>query len=204
MRVVQKWELTGAALDRLLGRLDANPSAAGEKYEHLRRALLKFFSWHGTLEAESCVDETLDRLARRLNEGHAIDDVSTFAYGVARMVRLERQRQAAARPTTTEEVLASRPAEPAQENEEVRDACLERCLGELPADERQLIVTYYVGAGRKRIDGRARLAAVFGLSDNALRHRAQRLRDRLRSCAALCFEQSGNGVIGPTGVGIGK
>ncbi len=65
---------------------------------------------------------------------------------------------------------SARAAAPEPEGDEVRDACLQRCLGELPRDERDLIVTYYVGAGRKRIEGRARLAATFGLSENALRH----------------------------------
>ena len=190
MRLVQKWELTRAALDGLLARLDTDPSAAGEKYEHLRRALLKFFSLHGTAEPESSVDETLDRLARRLNAGQTIDDVPSFAYGVARLVRLERHRQSAAVPMTSDEGLVARAAAPHPESDEVRDACLERCLGQLPGDERDLIVTYYVGAGRERIAGRARLAAARGLSENALRHRAQRLRDSLRVCAARCLEQA--------------
>src|SRR5262245_53520218 len=86
--VVPRWKLTRGAFTGLLAHLDADPAAAGEKYEHLRRALLKFFSWHQMPEAESAVDETLDRVARRLEEGHAIADVPAFAYGVARRVGL--------------------------------------------------------------------------------------------------------------------
>jgi DNA-directed RNA polymerase specialized sigma24 family protein len=188
MRVVRRWELTGAALNGLLARLDTDPVAAGERYEHLRRALLKFFSWHQVLEAESSVDETLDRIARRLDAGDTIDDVPAFAFGVARLVRLERQRRSAAMPTTSDERLVAHAATPQPEDVEMRDACLQRCLGQISATERDLIVTYYVGAGRERIDGRAGLAAALGLSENALRHRAQRLRDRLRVCASECVE----------------
>jgi DNA-directed RNA polymerase specialized sigma24 family protein len=191
MRLVQKWELTRAALEGLLVRLDPDPGAAGEKYEHLRRALLKFFCMHGTQEPESSVDETLDRIARRLTAGQSIDDVPSFAYGVARLIRLERHRKSAVVPTTTDEGLAARAAQPEAEDEEVRGSCLQGCLDRLPRDERDLIVTYYVGAGRERIRGRAALASARGLSENALRHRAQRLRDSLLICAAQCIEQAG-------------
>lgn len=190
MRVVRRWELTRTAFDGLLARLDADPAAAGEKYEHLRRALLRFFSWHQTLEAEASVDETLDRIARRLAAGETIDDVPAFAYGVARLVRLERQRQSAAMPTTTDEGLVSHAVEHLPDAVEARDACLQRCLGEIQAKDRDLIVSYYVGTGRERIDGRAKLAATLGLTENALRHRAQRLRNRLRVCAAQCVERA--------------
>jgi DNA-directed RNA polymerase specialized sigma24 family protein len=60
--------------------------------------------------------------------------------------------------------------------------CFERCLAELPADGRALILEYYAAEGRLKIDGRKRLAAALGLSDTALRNRAQRLRDRLERC----------------------
>jgi DNA-directed RNA polymerase specialized sigma24 family protein len=190
MRVVRRWELTRTAFDGLLARLDTDPVVAGEKYEHLRAALLRFFSWHQTLEADASVDETLDRIARRLAGGETIEDVPAFAYGVARFVRLERQRQAAATPTTTDEGLVAHAAEEPPEEDEARDACLQRCLGEIPAKERDLIVSYYVGTGRERIDGRAQLAATLSLTENALRHRAQRLRTRLRVCAAQCVERA--------------
>ncbi len=193
MRVVRRWELTRPAFDGLLARLDTDPVVAGEKYEHLRRALLRFFSWHQTLEADTSVDETLDRIARRLASGETIEDVPAFAYGVARLVRLERQRQSAAIPTTTDEGLVAHVAEEPSEDVEARDACLQRCLGEIPAKERELIVAYYVGTGRERIDGRAQLAETHGLTENALRHRAQRLRNRLRVCAGECIERRGSG-----------
>jgi DNA-directed RNA polymerase specialized sigma24 family protein len=186
---VQRWVLTSAAFHGMLARLDVDPLVAGKKYEHLRRVLLRFFSWQGTPDAEGAVDDTLDRIARKLDAGHAIEDISAFAYGVARVVRLERQRQAAAAPTTTDNGLAASAAAPEDERSELRDACLQRCLAELSPDDRQFILAYYVGTGRERIEGRARLAAALDVSDNALRSRARRLRDRLRVQAAELLEQ---------------
>ncbi|MGE3840181.1 MAG: RNA polymerase sigma factor [Vicinamibacterales bacterium] len=192
MRVVKKWELTRGALDRLLAALDADPSAAGEKYEQVRRALLRFFSWHGVPDPDACVDDTIDRIARRLEAEQTIDDIPTYAHGVARLVRLERQRRAAATPLMSDDALETHAAAPssAGDREERRDACLQRCLGQLQSEERALIVGYYVGAGRDRIDARARLAARLGLRDTALRNRAQRLRDRLKACTTGCLEST--------------
>jgi len=187
-----RWELTGRALQGFLVRLDTNPVVAGEKYEHLRRALLKFFSWHQVPEAESSVDETLDRIARRLDGGRTVDDISAFAYGVAKLVRRERQRRSAAMLTTSDERLVANAAVSPPEDAEVRDACLQHCLAALSPSDRDLILAYYAGTGRERIDGRARLAAALGLSENALRLRAQRLRDRLREGAAQFVEQGGS------------
>ncbi len=180
-RAVPKWELTPEALDRLLARLDADPTMAGEKYEHLRRALVKFFVWHGSPEPDTGADETLDRLARRLESGQGIDDLPSFAHGVARMLRLERARQAAARPLVFDTELAERSAAPAPEADELSEH-VEACLEGLATPDRTLILRYYVGQGREKIALRSRMAREFGISENALRHRAQRLRDQLKQC----------------------
>lgn len=186
-RAASRWELTQAALGRLMTRLDPDAGIAAEKYEHLRRALIKFFSWHGEVEAEASADETIDRLARRLGEGLQIDDVPTFAHGVARMVRLERARSAAAHPMVPEEAVADRVAAQQPPTDDRLSDCLQTCLAELPAEERTLILRYYTGVRREKIDGRQLLAREMGLTPNALRHRAQRVRDRLKSCATRCL-----------------
>jgi DNA-directed RNA polymerase specialized sigma24 family protein len=187
----RRWELTERALQGLLARLDTNPVVAGEKYEHLRRALLKFFSWHQMPEAESSADETLDRIARRLDAGHTIDDITGFAHGVAKLVSRERQRRAAPMLTAWDERLVANAVASSSEDE-VRDACLQHCLAALSPQDRDLIVAYYVGTGRGRIDGRARLAAALGVTENALRLRVQRLRDHLRGCAKQFLGQDGS------------
>jgi DNA-directed RNA polymerase specialized sigma24 family protein len=187
-RAASKWELTQAALGRLMARLDPDAGTAAEKYEHLRRALIKFFSWHGEVEAEACADDAIDRLARRLDEGLHIEDVPTFAYGVARMVRLERARSAAAYPVVPEEAVADLVAAQHPPTDDRLGDCLQTCLAELPAEDRTLILRYYTGMRREKIDGRALLAREMGLTANALRHRAQRVRDRLKSCARRCVE----------------
>jgi hypothetical protein len=87
--------ITAAGLALLLGRLDSDTERAALEYERLRRTLVRFFDWRGISPPDECADETLDRLARRLEEATRIDDVRSYAYGIARIVLLERRRRPA-------------------------------------------------------------------------------------------------------------
>jgi DNA-directed RNA polymerase specialized sigma24 family protein len=176
--------LSGAAFAGLLARLDPDAERAGAAYEDLRRALVSFFTWRGALTPEDCADETLDRLAARLDDGVAVNDVPRFAHGIARLVLLEHWRRADARRAPLEDVPPG-PGREAPEDEAVH-ACLDRCLASLPAEARDLILRYYAADGGGRIAERKRLAASLGVSESGLRNRAQRLRDRLEACIRGC------------------
>ena len=178
--------LNGAAFSSLLARLGPDADRAGTAYEDLRRALVSFFRWRGAATPEECADETLDRLAAKVHDGVAVEDVPRFARGIARLVLLEQWRrpQGEALPEDHE---PPAPTVPLDESEEVLHQCLDLCLGELDAEGRGLILAYYAEAGRKRIDSRKEMAAALGLSESALRNRAQRLRDRLERCLASCL-----------------
>ena len=58
---------------------------------------------------------------------------------------------------------------------------LDSCLRMLPDGDRELIVEYYRGEQREKIEHRRALAARFGVSINALTIRACRLRNRLEA-----------------------
>lgn len=180
------WDLHDHALHRLLFRLDADQSTAGEKYEQLRRGLVKIFDWRGASAPDICADETIDRVARKLAAGVIIDDVVAFAYGVARLVMLEQSRRPEARQVSLDEAIGVVDISPREREDNSRLPCLEHCLEELEPDARALILRYYHHARRQRIDGRAALARELGLSQNALRSRAQRIRDRLERCTNSC------------------
>jgi len=178
--------LTRAGLTRLLQRLDADPERAGAAYETLRRGLVALFTWRGAATPEECADTTLDRLAARLEEGVEVQDVTRFAHGVARLVLLEHWRRPDARRVSVDELdPVAAPSAPA--DDDALHGCLDRCLAELPADGRDLILAYYVDHGRRRIEGRRALARGLGVSESALRNRAQRLRDRLEQCLRRCL-----------------
>ncbi len=180
-----RWQLSDSALQRLLMRLDADLERAGEQYEALRRILVKYFEWRGALQPDACADETLDRLARKLEQGVEIPDVRAYARGIARLILLERTRSIEAQHVTLEHTSKTLAA-PGMAMESTMMACLDRCLAELPDASRAIIVAYYADERRTKIEGRQQLARTLGLTAAALRNRAQRLRDRLADCVMRC------------------
>jgi DNA-directed RNA polymerase specialized sigma24 family protein len=186
--------LTAGALANLLTRLGPDAERAGAAYEHLRRALVSFFAWRGAATPEECADETLDRLATRLDKGVAVEDLPRFARGIARLVLLEHWRRPEARGVRLEEVGSRGRIAAEAPNDEALRECLDRCLGELPDDGRRLILLYYGAEGRGRIDTRKRLAQALRVSESALRNRAQRLRDTLERCITHCLASPGVGA----------
>jgi DNA-directed RNA polymerase specialized sigma24 family protein len=184
-------EVSETALKRLMSRLAHDPDVAGERYEELRRTLIRFFKWRGAWAPEDCADQALDRLARKLEEGEEIADVRAFAYGIARLVLLEQSRHAHARHVALDDSLAAPAAAPdSMTNVGLLD-CVERCLDELAADARALILRYYMEERRSKIDHRAAMAQELGVTASALRSRVQRLRDRVERCASDCARTTG-------------
>lgn len=170
-------------LARLLERLAPDADRAGREYERLRRTLIRFFDWRGAWHPDECADETIDRLARRLHDT-PVEDVWSYAIGIARLVLLESRRQAAPDPIDGLDLPAPT-AEPAGEGSTLQD-CFDRCLAELPDDSRALILGYYQGERSAKIANRQRMASALHLSDSALRSRVQRIRDRLEACVRGC------------------
>lgn len=175
--------LTGERLAGLLARLHADPEQAGREYERLRQTLIRFFDWRGGGPPDECADECIDRLARRLDEQAPVLDVYRFALGIARLVRLERQRQAMTTPLDlVPELRAVQASAPAAEDAALLDG-FDHCLAALPADSRALVLGYYnATTPAEKIANRRRLSTSMGLSENALRSRVQRIRNRLESC----------------------
>ncbi len=58
----------------------------------------------------------------------------------------------------------------------------------MEAAGQSLVLGFYEGERRAKMANRRRLAESLGLSDNALRSRVQRLRDRLQACIERCRE----------------
>ncbi len=178
--------LTATGFACLLARLDADAGRAGTEYERLRRTLVRFFEWRGAVSSEVCADEALDRLARKLEEETVVKDVSSYAHGIARLVLLEQRRQPVfASLDGLSELSGAADGDP-DDRQELDD--LDRCLDAMDADSRSLLLRYYEGERRVKMENRRRLAQTRGLSDNALRSRVQRLRDRLQACMARCRE----------------
>jgi DNA-directed RNA polymerase specialized sigma24 family protein len=178
--------LTAGAFESLLARLGPDAERAGAAYEDLRRALVSFFTWRGAATPDECADETLDRLGRRLEEGTVVDDVPRFARGIARLVLLEHWRRLEAQSVSFDDIAASALVAP-EPSDDTLSACLERCLKELPAATRDLLLQYYAAEGRDRVQSRKRITRALAISESALRNRAQRARDALERCMLQCL-----------------
>jgi DNA-directed RNA polymerase specialized sigma24 family protein len=181
-----------ALLLRLRGDVDA-----GVAYEALRARLIRYFRVHDPVEAEELADASIDRLARRVDEGVEIVSVPMYALGIARLVLLEararhaRRQLAEADPTAWPDADDAEAAE-SRAGEEHAIAALGACLDEAGATARTLILGYYAAdGGGERIRLRQRLAAELGIKLNALRNRAQRLRDALEDCVRTRLQRAG-------------
>jgi DNA-directed RNA polymerase specialized sigma24 family protein len=174
------WTLTQETLDRLLLWLDPDRDAAGAKYEQIRTRLIKLFTCRGCAEAEDLADETINRVTSKLYQvadGYQ-GDPALFFYAVAKKIFQEygRRRRQVAQPPT-----------PAAEGVEQEFACLEECIGTLPAEQRDLVLEYYREDKRAKIDNRRQLAERLGIPINALRIRAHRIRAVLQQCVEDCL-----------------
>lgn len=177
---------TRGSFDRFLHWLAEGAESKGERYLEMRRRLTRYFDHKGCLTPEDLADETLNRVARRLEEESEITGASPaqYCYIVARFVFLEYRRRPEFREVSLDDSAHSAAVETAPE--EKRFPCLDRCLGALRPEHRELILEYYRGELRAKIGHRRALAQRFGLSANALSIRACRIREALEDCVRRC------------------
>lgn len=167
----------------LLGWLGPNPDQAATKYENIRRRLIRIFMHRGCVVAEDLADETIERVTKKISEIRKTyspdDDPAPYFYRVSYYIHQEYlKRKYDPAPPPPEE----------KEDLEPELDCLDRCLETLATEDRDLILAYYPGQERN-IDGRKKLAELLGLSLNALRIRACRLRSELEDCVRKCLKK---------------
>jgi len=191
------WTPTKDAFRQFLGWLDEGVESSGEKYLEIRRRLVLYFDRKNCSTPDELADETLSRVAGKLQEQGKITDLSPahYCYVTARFVFLEHLRRPEQKQKSLEELADSSgaqfersasgsgvlPNDKEDEKEELRDA-LERCLNTLAPADRELILEYYQGDGKTKIESRRRLGERLGLSANALSIRACRIRSKVEEC----------------------
>lgn len=195
------WTLNPEAFRQFLSWLDGGVDSYGERYLEMRDRLVRYFDRRNCLSPDDLADETLNRVARKLEEKGEIVGASPahYCYIVAKFVFLEFLRRLESNQKSLDHtegaergiaglVVPARPGEDAVAKEKLFE-CLEKCLGKLQPEDRELILDYYRGEQRAKIERRAELAARFGLTLNALSIRACRIRSKLEICVSACVQR---------------
>ena len=187
----QKWTLTQGAFDRLLIAFGGDRDSGSEKYLEIRGNLTRFFEWRGCSFPEDHADETINRIARKIDEGEQIHNPAGYAMGVARLLCLELMKSRQREQTALNEIgTASEAYAEPEDCGEDRLECLRNCLQTLSADNRELILQYYQGEKSEKIQNRKKLLDRLGIPVNTLRMRALRLRERLQGCVEECMSRA--------------
>jgi DNA-directed RNA polymerase specialized sigma24 family protein len=183
------WSLSPEAWTIFLRRLDEDSEKAGQEYEALRSRLITMFRCRGLLDPAALADEAIDRIAKGL-ERENIRDIFAYAAGVARHVASEAFR----RPPLISLAEVQEPrhttSDDFQEKETDRRLdCLKQCTAALNESDRYLISNWYEHEKSQKVEDKRRLAVKLGIALGALRVRAYRIRERVRTCVFECMSR---------------
>lgn len=147
-----------------------------EKFEKIRQRITRIYSTR-CLRADEVADQALERFvnkARRLRQTYK-GDPALYIYAIAKRVHREILRQE--NQTVT-------PPDPGPDPVEIelRHAWLDHCLKLLKPESRDLILRFYYGEKREKIENRKRLAEELGITSRALSLRALHIRQKLFDC----------------------
>src|SRR6185295_4829965 len=135
-RATRPQGLTRESFEALLAQLDPDRERAGERYEAIRRKLVRLFEWRGCENPEDLADETFNRVARRMAEGVELRSSDPYGYfcGVAHLVYKEVLRRTSREHRALESGALSSPADfpEALEASDRHLDVLRRCLERLP------------------------------------------------------------------------
>lgn len=179
---MKQWTLSQNSFDQFLAALDADRDLAGQQYEQLRVRIVKFFEWRSCLDPDSLADEAFDRVIRKISQGEEIRDIPRYLYGVSKLIYLE----SAKRQRREEPIVIDFPVKTQPEEKDPHLHCLENCLSHVSQDNQELILRYYSFDRQAKIDDRKKMADHLGLSINALRIKALRIRSKVEECVMKC------------------
>lgn len=172
----------------LLCWLDKDENIAAEKYEKIRKRLIRVFSGRGCYEPDILADNTIDRVARKSSEliENYVGEPEGYFYGVAKNIYFEWSRKQKPVSQLNDRILSVQ--NDVQHPNEAEYTCLEKCLEGLVHSDRRLIVEYYCDEKRAKIERRKLIADGLGISAGALQLRVYRLRTSLHTCVKKCAD----------------
>jgi DNA-directed RNA polymerase specialized sigma24 family protein len=180
---VTKKEVTDEKFAGFLAWLSPEREKSGEEYERLRFRLITFFSHRNCSFAEDLADETINRVCLKIGAEVVVNKMA-FVYGFAKNVYLESLRKEKNHQSIGEIKVAAK--EPNVETNFPGD-CLDKCLNELPADNKSLILEYFSEDKQAKIDLHKQISAKLEMTQTALRMRIVRIKQRLKACLDECL-----------------
>ncbi len=187
--------LTQESFETLLMWLAPDREQAAEKYENIRHSLIKIFTWRGLNDAEGLADETINRVAAKVQGIRATysGEPALYFYGVAKKIIHEYYRTVQQLVPLMEELsttpLLTGELEDKSDISDREYECLKACLEKLSPENREFILSYYSKVKQAKIDHRKELAKQLGIGVNHLRVRAHRIRATLEKCIIDCLEE---------------
>jgi DNA-directed RNA polymerase specialized sigma24 family protein len=190
-----KWSLTSEPFEKLLAAFSPDRNEAGKLYLRKFLKVSRFFEWNRCDDPESLANETLDRVARKIDEGTVIFNLNGYINKVARIILMEYWDRLKRLPLVDESLGENVPA-PEPEDPDLNDSksvrrwlCLDLCLDGLPVKSRSLLEEYFSEDGGAKIELRRELAKKLGIGLNALRIRVCRILKLLEECLDRCCKQ---------------
>jgi DNA-directed RNA polymerase specialized sigma24 family protein len=161
------------AKNRFLEALDPDAEQARRMYLTLRAKLVFYFQQNGCADPQNLADEVFVRILRKFSEGaEAHAGIKAYCYGVAANVLREERRRPVPKELPDEVPLKDAHA-PGALNRAEQAILVREFLSELPQEDRSLFVRYHS-------DDRLELSRELKTSQNGLRIRACRIRQRLK------------------------
>lgn len=181
-------EITDEDFANLMGWLSSEGDKADEKYEQIRRGLIRFFRIRGCFNAENLADEAINRVAVRLPELDLSENkpIIHIFYGFASNILLEYRTEQFQKASALQEFANRRLFEDFNDED---FACLESCLEKLSETKRKLVIDYYSQDKIAKISLRQELAQNAGLNTNNLHTKVHRIRAKLRNCIKNCLQK---------------
>jgi RNA polymerase sigma factor (sigma-70 family) len=182
------WVLTQEAFDELLAWLNPDREKAARRYEDIRGRLIRILMHRGCTVAEELADKAINQVARKVGEikSYYVGDPAFYFYGVARNIYRDYCKSQPEQVDVTSESLSVGPSEE-DDDSETEHECLEKCLGELTPQNRDLILEYYREKESAKIEHHKEMARRLDITLNALMILMCRIRAGLKKCMRVCL-----------------
>ena len=188
----KEFPLSQEDFNNLLKWLSPDREEAGEKYEKIRDGLVRFFRFHRCGDPLALADETINRVANKVSAFTVNEKIKTisFFYGFAKKILLEYKSETAGKEIQIEPGLPLKDKYAFNSEENLEFDCLEKCLAELPTDERKMVINYYSKDKSAKFEFRKKMAEKMNMRTGTLHTKVHRIRRGLRKCIENCLEKN--------------